>query len=384
MAEHLQGLQEHWDIDLLLVHGSKKKSDAAKTDFPFGEIIEFDAPPKGKTSRMLDECMAVMPYANYAVVPEEELKKSLGDREYDAIYTAPMVVAMWADAVAKVLPKRPLVVLNLNDSNSEKSRRCWDLAMLGNLAPKTRFRHAIRSARILYKPRLERKMLSKFDLVFVQTPKDRDAISSDCGPQVAEKLMLAPNGIKDHLLDLTYDTAAEKRLIHIGALVGNRKDILMWFVTQVFVKVRKAMPDVTLHLAGSVKPKDKEFLESIDGITVHGFVEKLEDFLQMATMSVAPMFMRGGLVNKVLDSMAAGVPCSGIKAFNGITGFENGVHGFDAKDAAEWTAMLIEVLQSPERLQQVSQAGRELVRNNCRWETTLTRINERMQSMISA
>ncbi|MCG8448182.1 MAG: glycosyltransferase family 4 protein [Pirellulales bacterium] len=388
IAGHLKGLQNDWDIDLLLVNRPQaiqsSKIAIEESGFPFGEVLEAVPPARGRVSRFLGECLGGRPYSHHPVISEQRLRELTAGRDYDAIYSAPMLVALWADAVARVLPQRPLVVLNLNDSVSEKFRRLFDLAKISGLPPGARLRFGLRSARAMYMPRLERKMLGFFDLVCVQTPRDRDALLADCGEAIAPKLVLAPNGIKEDLLKLPYQGANEKRLVHIGGLVHNRRELLMWFVSKVYLDVRRQLPDVTLHLAGSISPEDKAYLESIPGITAHGFVENLEEVLQTSTMSVAPMFMRTGLINKNLDSMAAGVPCSGIKAFNGIAGFRNGQHGFEVSDAAQWSALLVDVLQKPELLNRVSAAGRELVKESCRWQTTLSRINDRMQSMIQS
>lgn len=386
VAGHLEGLGKDWDIDLLLIKRSGVKQAAmptsSATGFHFGEVIEMTPPPSGMASRFIGECLGRRPYAYHPVVPDAQLAESVAGRSYHAIYAAPMRVALWADALARTLPTRPLVVLNLNDSVSEKFRRFYDLAKISKLKPPSRLWHAARSTRVVYMPRLERNMLRLFDLVLVQTPRDRDAIVADCGEATAGKLLLAPNGIKEELLGLPYNSAAESRLVHIGALVGNRRDLLMWFVSQVYVPVQRQLSGVTLHLAGSLSQEDRSYLASIPGITVHGFVDNLQDVLQNATMSIAPMFMRTGLINKILDSMAAGIPCSGIKAFNGITGFRNGEHGFEVNDAAQWRDLLVDVLQKPHLLTDVSAAGRELVKENCRWHTTISRINDRMQSMI--
>ena len=113
-----------------------------------------------------------------------------------------------------------------------------------------------------------------------------------------------------------------------------------------------------------------------------GFVDDLAAALGEATMSIAPLFMRSGLVNKMLDCMAAGVPCSGARVFNGFPGFENGVHGFDVESASEWRDVLTKTLQNPEQLRDVSEAGRKLVSENLRWSQTVQRIHESLLRLV--
>ena len=388
IAAHLTGLQDDWDLDLLLVTptGAKKtgKEEIEASDLRYGALLQASAPPAGKFSRFLGESLSGIPYGHHPVIPDSEVASILGNRQYDAVYVAPILLALWAEAVARVLPKRPTVVLNLNDSISEKYRRFMDLAKMSHLPIRSRLNHGLKSSRALWAPRLESKMLGLFDLVLVQTPRDHSSIMADCGDSMRDKLLITPNGIKEYLLESPYRAAADKRLVHIGALVHNRRELLFWFISQVFPKVKTSLPDVTLHLAGSLSQQDRKYLDTVPGITAHGFVENLDSVLQDSTMSIAPMFMRTGLVNKNLDSLAAGVPCSGIKAFNGVEGFQSGVHGFEVESASQWSDLLIDVLQKPDLLNEVSSAGRKLVSNNCRWETTLARINDRMHELISA
>lgn len=389
MAGHLEGLAEHWDIDLLWIQAphSPPPSSAVAHQLAqlFRNVFEVTHPARrSRLQRLCGEVFGGVPLAHYPAPKSQFFRELLEGRAYDAVYTAPMLAGLWAATVAEALPRRPLLVFNLNDSLSEKFRRFGDLARMPTLPAKSRLRHGLHSLRVAYMPRLERKMLGLFDLILVQTPRDRDAVAADCGPAIAERLLIASNGIKEELLELPYAAAGDKRLVHIGALVHNRRELLRWFVGQVYIPLQRELPGVSLELAGSLSAQDKTELEAIPGISAHGFVPRLEDVLQTATMSIAPMFMRTGIINKNLDSMAAGVPCSGIKAFNGIPGFQSGVHGFELRDADAWRRSLVEVLQNPPLLEKVSAAGRQLVADNCRWEATVSRIHQRMVSMIDA
>ena len=99
-------------------------------------------------------------------------------------------------------------------------------------------------------------------------------------------------------------------------------------------------------------------------------------------MSIAPLFMRSGLVNKVIDSMAAGVPSSGTNVFNGLPGFVNGRHGFNVFDAQQWQELLVEKLTDPQALHQVSVAGRELVQQQMRWPKTVERLHQKLIQIV--
>lgn len=387
MSHHIADLGRRWRIDLLCVSPSAHAGPFCIDD---GENIferSIKIPPLPKPSllsRALGEFSGKHPFFLQPVPPERELVRLISDRSYDAIYAGGPRVSAWANAIASLMPQRPKCVLALSDSLSETMRRDWDLARLHRLDYGSRIWHAARGVRAHTTPRGEAKLLSWFDLVLVQTQTDRNAVIGDCGLGVADKILVAPNGIRESLLSLPYDGADRKRLVHFGPVRSERRSLLFWFLRTVYPRVKRAHPGVKLDVVGSIDASDRRRLESISGVRVRGFVVDPRDVFAQTTLSVSPVFMRCGLVTKVLDSMAAGVPASGIGTFNGLENFRSGVHGFEARSANEWSGLLIDVLDRPDLLRQVSINAREMVRSEFRWPATLEKIHERLDVFFSS
>ena len=381
----LKGLAQWWNIDFLEVRrpGSKHGFDTKTHHDVARNVFSLTAPPSGgKVMKLATEVVGGTPYFNLPTPPKSMISNAVGNGKYDAIYVAPLALADWATAVADCLPSRPKLILNENDSITERFRRDYDLFRLNVLTWKNSAMHLMQSLRANYMAKIEKRIYSAFDLILVQTEKDRDVIIEDVGGSIQDKLLIAPNGIKESLLDLQYNQHNDKRLLHIGGLARNRRDLVFWFLKEVFLPLKKEMPDISIQLAGSVQEADRRTLQDMPGVEPLGFVSDVKDVLTQATMSIAPLFMRSGLVNKIADSMAAGVPSSGTAVFNGFPGFENGVHGFDVADAPAWRNVLSKTLSDPDLLSRVSTAGRELVTKNLRWSNTVNRLHERLCELV--
>jgi len=387
MSHHIAGFGRSWRIDLLHVSPSAPArpysvDDEEKT---FERSIQIPPPPMpGRLYRTLGEISGERPFFLQPVPPKQELARRMSGCSYDAIYVASSRLSAWAGAVASLMSRRPKCVLALSDSLSETMRRDWELARLRSFPYRSRIWHAVRSVRALTMPRAEAKLIDGFDLVLVQTQTDRNAVIDDCGPGAADKMLVTPNGVKEALLSLPYDGADRKRLVHLGPVSRERRNLLFWFLRTVYPRLKRSHPEVQLDVVGSINARDRKRLESIGGVRVRGFVADLRDVFAQTTLSVSPVFMRCGLVTKVLDSMAAGVPASGIGTFNGFENFHNGVHGFEARSADEWSKMLIDLLDQPELLRQVSANAREMVRAEFRWPETAEKIHERLEALCSS
>jgi len=95
--------------------------------------------------------------------------------------------------------------------------------------------------------------------------------------------------------------------------VGNirtlqNQDAVLFFVDDVFPLVKKTIPAAVFHIVGAEPPPFIQNLADGKNIIVSGFVESVEDAIQDAACSVAPVRIAAGIQNKALISMACGVP----------------------------------------------------------------------------
>jgi polysaccharide biosynthesis protein PslH len=82
----------------------------------------------------------------------------------------------------------------------------------------------------------------------------------------------------------------------------------LWLVKEVWPAVRAARPDARLVLVGASPTAAVQALAAPD-ITVTGTVDDVKPYLWNAAVAAAPLWTARGIQNKVLEAVAAGLPC---------------------------------------------------------------------------
>jgi sugar transferase (PEP-CTERM/EpsH1 system associated) len=84
----------------------------------------------------------------------------------------------------------------------------------------------------------------------------------------------------------------------------------IWMAKQVWPLVRRSLPSVELRLAGSSPSRSVRALHDPGaGIVVTGSLPDIRPELWDAAVAVAPLLTARGVQNKVLEAVAAGLPC---------------------------------------------------------------------------
>lgn len=118
---------------------------------------------------------------------------------------------------------------------------------------------------------------------------------------------------------------ARRDLVFVGGFQHPPNiDAVLWFVREVFPRVRAQLPDVMFHVIGSKAPRQILDLAH-DGVTVHGFVADIEPFMDGSRLSIAPLRYGAGVKGKINMAMSYGLPvvattpaAEGMHARNGV------------------------------------------------------------------
>ena len=153
---------------------------------------------------------------------------------------------------------------------------------------------------------VERRAVSRYRMVFTLSEEDRDW-AQRLYPAARIRVLLYPGG-NDYLGLPRQEVPG--RVLFVGAL--NRPQNIQsvrFLVEKVWPVVRWEIPDSELLVVGGGLPaKEKEHLSFAHGIRLAGFVENLEVAYKSASVFAAPVLSGGGIIVKILDAMAAGVP----------------------------------------------------------------------------
>ncbi|MEZ5267306.1 MAG: glycosyltransferase [Microthrixaceae bacterium] len=135
----------------------------------------------------------------------------------------------------------------------------------------------------------------------------------------------------------------------------------------------------TVLLAGARPSRSVRRLAG-PGVEVTGWMPDIRDAYARASVMVAPLFIGAGLQNKILEAMAMGVPCVTTTLVNDSIGAERGREIMVADNPADLAQATAELLESPGRRAEISEAARAMVIDRFSWGAVgdkLTSIFER-------
>ena len=161
-------------------------------------------------------------------------------------------------------------------------------------------------------------------------------------------------------------------------------DAVMHFYHDVWPTVRREVPSARLVVIGSNPENDIVELGQDPSVTVTGFVEDVRPPIRKAGVAVAPLRMGGGILNKVLEAMAMGVPvvASSI-AVQGLA-VESGVHLFVADDDEEFAASVKRCLLEPALRARIASAARRYVESSHQWRAIMQRYEAEVGSSVAS
>lgn len=214
--------------------------------------------------------------------------------------------------------------------------------------------------------RYEAKVAPRFDECWVISEAERVHLER-IAPGV--QTVVVPNGLAE--LPPSRGARDRARLLFLGFHeVFHNRDAVRFLVQEIFPRVREAVPEATLDLAG----KGSEALGSWargPGIRVVGYVPRLEDAFDGATVFVAPHRFAAGVQNKVVHALATGTPVVSTPAVReGLMPVPDGVLrvGVTAEDLARH---VIDLIRDPASAASLAERGRAWARATFTWDVAL-------------
>lgn len=237
---------------------------------------------------------------------------------------------------------------------------------------------------ILYKKLVKNEIsiYQKFDLVYTLSDFDRQFLLS-----YNNDLNVARRSPYVKFTDLNDDDLHReaKTILFVGAMDRSVNiEAAIYFYTEVLPLIRKEIPDVQLYIVGNRPPDNvKAFQLNDTNVFVTGFVEDIKPYFLKATVFVAPLFVGGGIITKILDAMAAGVP---------VVSTSIGNEGIDAvpdkdilvaEESAEFANKVILLLKDKERRQSISENGKAFVQDKFKWDNVIQKLEDEYKRLTA-
>lgn len=200
----------------------------------------------------------------------------------------------------------------------------------------------------------ERQILRRADAVVVLSEKDRRLLPSSTGNV---HVVTPPLAIPAGTVEKPVPEKAELLFVSFLARWENEEGLL-WFLADVWPKVKNSFPDARFRIAGDgIRPTIQQ-ASDLPGVELLGFVPDLEPLYEQASVVIVPIRLGAGVKFKVVDALVAGVPV--VTTSVGAEGIGEpfwfaGIHD----NADDFSQAVIDVLANPAVATARSQRVRE-------------------------
>jgi len=230
--------------------------------------------------------------------------------------------------------------------------------------------------------REEKRLARRFDVSTCTTRAEFETLNE---MRAARSTDWFPNGVDAEFFSPDGNDYDSQAICFIGRMdyYPNQQGMLR-FCSDVLPLIREKRPDATLTIVGASPSQEIKNLGSIPGVTVTGTVDDVRPYVRRSALSVAPLDIARGTQNKILESMAMGVP---------VVASDIAARGIDARPGEDFLSadghrsfadQVLTVLESAEERARLSAAGRERVLSHHSWPASLRRLDGIIESALAA
>jgi sugar transferase (PEP-CTERM/EpsH1 system associated) len=233
-----------------------------------------------------------------------------------------------------------------------------------------------REARLLLE--FERELARQMDLNFVVSDIERELFEREIPGAPCAVLT---NGVDLEAFRPAEEDAREPHTLIFTGVMDYRPnlDSVQRFVQGIWPALREEWPDARFLVVGKNVPPELKSLHGKDGIETSGWVPSTLPWFDRASIAVVPMRIARGVQNKVLESMACGLPTVvSPKAFEGIDAIDR-EEILVADTDADFIREIQQLLREPEQARQLGQKARQAMEQRYSWSA----IHERLEELIA-
>lgn len=363
------------EVDLFLAEYNRTSiSDSS----PFRQVIQVQAKRNSKVKSFLKEVLLKSPHAaNFEV----DYRDRNYLREYDAIIFSPFSICNISIELTKMISelssKKPKLIAAISDCYTAELFNLggW-LKIFGFKVPDViKVRSRIRS---IFMSRIEPRLLSKVDCIFVQSPNDREWLRILGGNNLANKVEIVTNGVDETLfsIPISLNKPATRFCFVADLRTEYYRKKLLWLYENVWLKIDRSKLELCIIGKGISKESIRfsSMLADPSVKYIDQFMPQLSDVYEGFDFAFAPIYKSYGFINKVGEAMASGLVVIGDEsAFNAIRSFKNWEHGIIANSAAEFIIAVQYLVDSDNsaRVANIKENARGLAIRELRWNNKM-------------
>lgn len=222
--------------------------------------------------------------------------------------------------------------------------------------------------------REERRLAGHFDLCTATTRAEWDTLKR-YGVDVPTDWF--PNGVDTDYFTPGGEAYDPDTICFVGRMdYYPNQESMFRFCAGAWPLLRKCRPTLKLLIVGADPSAAVRRLGELPGVTVTGSVPDVRPHIQRATLMVVPLNIARGTQNKILESMAMGVPVVSSRiAADGVDAVP-GEHLLVASTPQEYADAILRLLDDPNERARLSLAGRERMLTHHAWKASMRRLDD--------
>ena len=291
---------------------------------------------------------------------QRRVRELLASERFDLIFVHCSSVAQYVEGVHHI-PK----ILDFGDMDSQK----WLEYARFKPFPLS-LGYEIEGRKLEY---AERLLAREFDFCTATTRAEwetlesyRTGVACDWFPNGVDSEYFAPS-------DEPYDPDS---LVFVGRMdYYPNQECMFEFCRVTLPAIRARRPNAKLCIVGADPSAAVQRLGRMPGVTVTGSVPDVRPYLQRAALTVAPLNIARGTQNKILESMAAGVPVVTSALAAGGVDAASPEHFIAVSRTEDYAPAILSILENPERRDALARAGRERMLSHHAWDKAMQRMD---------
>jgi len=297
------------------------------------------------------------------------IRRLLAERRFDLIFVHCSSVAHYVQHVTDV-PK----ILDFGDMDSQKwleysAYKPWPLS----------WGYWWEGQRLLAE---EKRLARRFDFCTATTRAEWETLKS-YGIDTPSDWF--PNGVNASMFAPSTEPYDSNTVCFVGRMdyYPNQQGMAE-FCADVLPLLRDQRPNIKLLIVGADPSPAVRKLGELPGVTVTGSVPQVQPYVLRSALTVVPLRIARGTQNKMLESMAMGVPVVSSRIAAGGVDAIPGEHLLVASTPAEYRDAILRVLNDPAERARLSAAGRARVLSHHAWPSSMQRLDRIIEHCTGA
>jgi glycosyltransferase involved in cell wall biosynthesis len=382
----IKRLYKEHKIDILYIKPSKVKIEKSEFDRNkefANQVMVIEKKTVNLSHRIKSELKGDKPFFLDYTIDENKLSKILNCRNYDIVIGSPLSTHYCIEKIKNILSEVKCVA-GISDCNTLTARSKGKNILLKGVKTNLKLLSLIMWLRSLQMGRSESNALELYDLILVQTKEDRRFINKISNHKLNSKIILSPNGVNELLFDIPIRDK-EKNIVFIGAVEGLQGQLLCWMIDNIWSKIVDKYPEANLKIIGNNLPITLQHrIRNQKNLSYEKFVGNIVDLYNDKHTLISFAYKDNGLINKVVEAMAAGVTVIGdIGNFNYIDGFINYKHGIIIKKQNDLFYAISTLFKNDKKQIDMAQKARELIKKRYSWKRTIDILDSNFKNIMT-